>query len=81
MNNGQLEIYFLSALSVLGGVVAYLFRLLWSVMQSRLRSQDRMIEMMKEEIARLNRGCGHPQCLWNNEHKLSATFCTKRNQA
>lgn len=44
---------------------------MWAVMQSRLAAQDKIIEAqtttiskLQDDVERLAKGCGHPECLW-----------------
>lgn len=61
----------LGVLIGLGGVIAALAKVIWSVMQSRLTAQDKIIEAqtgtiakLQDDVERLSRGCGHDVCLW-----------------
>lgn len=56
--------WILGVLIGLGSVIATLAGLLWRTMNNRLEAQDRIINNLQNEIARLSKGCGMESCVW-----------------
>jgi len=68
----QIDIgWVLAAIGGLASTVAAMAGIMWSFMQSRLRSQDMIIAAqavtigkLQEDVDRMAKGCGHPDCHW-----------------
>jgi hypothetical protein len=65
--------WILGVLIGLGGIIATLAKLIWSIVQSRLAAQDNMIASqtstitkLQDDIERLSKGCGIGTCIWKN---------------
>jgi hypothetical protein len=65
--------WILGVLIGLGGIIATLAKLIWSIVQSRLAAQDSMIASqtstitkLQDDIERLSKGCGIGTCIWKN---------------
>lgn len=56
--------WILGIIGGLGGVIATLATVLWSTMKERLSAQDRIIEGLQADVARLSKGCGFESCHW-----------------
>lgn len=70
--------WILGIIGTLGGVIAGLSSLLWSVVKSRMEAQDKIIDAQKDrgnaqdkiiedlrkDIERMVKGCGLDQCHW-----------------
>ena len=68
----QIEIgWILGAIGVLSTTIATLAGIMWGFVKSRLLTQDQIIAAQNQTIAklqddvdRMSRGCGHPECHW-----------------
>ena len=56
--------WLLTAIISLGGVIATLAGIIYSVLNKRIDSQDKLIEHMKIDIERMRLGCGIHDCIW-----------------
>jgi hypothetical protein len=68
----QLDIgWVLGAIGVLSTTIATLAGVMWGFVKSRLLAQDQIIAAqavtiakLQDDIDRVSKGCGHPDCLW-----------------
>lgn len=56
--------WLLGVIGGLAGVIATLAGIIWHSLNARLAAQDKIIEHLKADVARLVKGCGHRECLW-----------------
>jgi hypothetical protein len=56
--------WILGCLAILAGVISTLAGIIYKLMTGRLAAQDKIIEHLQEDVARLSKGCGAAQCLW-----------------
>lgn len=56
----------LGIFGLLGGVIATLASIIYRVLTDRLATQDKVIDKLQEDVDRLAKGCGHPDCHWKN---------------
>lgn len=54
----------LGAFGALAAVVATLATTIWVSMKDRLATQDRIIDRLQDDVDRLSKGCGIPDCNW-----------------
>lgn len=70
----QIEIgWVLGAIGVLSSTIAALAGVMWGFVKSRLAAQDiiiaaqaQTISKLQDDVDRLSKGCGHPECHWKN---------------
>jgi hypothetical protein len=70
----QIEIgWILGAIGVLSSTIAALAGVMWGFVKSRLAAQDVIISAqavtiakLQEDVNRLSKGCGHPDCHWKS---------------
>ena len=56
--------WILGVFGILGGVISVLAGIIFKIMTSRLAAQDKIIEHLQKDVARLSKGCGVVECLW-----------------
>lgn len=56
--------WILGIIATLGTVIATLAGIIWSILNSRLAAQDKIIEHLRGEVDRLVKGCGVSGCSW-----------------
>lgn len=63
--------WILATIGTLAATIATIAGVMWAFMQSRLAAQDKIIEAqtttiakLQDDVERLAKGCGHPECLW-----------------
>lgn len=56
--------WLLTAIISLGGVIATLAGIIYSVLNKRIDAQDRLIEHLKIDVERMRLGCGLHECMW-----------------
>ena len=70
----QIEIgWILAAIGGLCGTISILAGAMWGFMMSRLKAQDtiiatqaKTIEKLQDDVDRMSKGCGHPDCIWTS---------------
>jgi len=68
----QIEIgWILGTIAALGGTICTLAGVMWGFVKSRLLAQDQIIAAqattiakLQDDVNRLAKGCGHPDCHW-----------------
>jgi hypothetical protein len=60
--------WLITIIGALGGVIATLAGLLWTIMKDRLAVQDDIIKKLQDDVDRLSKGCGIKECLWRMHH-------------
>ncbi len=58
--------WMLSTILGLGGVIATLAGIIFRILMSRLAAQDKIIEHLQADVARLSKGCGEDNCRWRH---------------
>lgn len=65
--------WILATIGILSTTIATISGIMWTFMQSRLSAQDKIInsqtitiDKLQEDIQRLAKGCGHPDCHWKH---------------
>ena len=63
--------WILATIGTLATTIATLAAIMWAFMKSRLAAQDKIIDgqsvtiaKLQDDVGRLSKGCGHPECLW-----------------
>jgi hypothetical protein len=63
--------WILATIGTLATTIATLAAIMWAFMKSRLAAQDKIIDgqsatiaKLQDDVERLSKGCGHPECLW-----------------
>jgi len=48
----------------LGTVIATLAGTMWATLKARLEAQDKIIQNLQADVARMSKGCGQAGCSW-----------------
>ena len=56
--------WILGTIGILGSTVGTMAGAMWLFMVNRLKKQDVIIERLQEDVERMSKGCGIPECLW-----------------
>jgi hypothetical protein len=56
--------WILGIITILGSTVGTMGGAMWIFMVNRLKKQDEIIKGLQEDVARMSKGCGIPECLW-----------------
>ena len=56
--------WILGTIGILGSTVGTMAGAMWLFMVNRLRKQDLIIDRLQEDVKRMSKGCGIPECLW-----------------
>ena len=75
----QIEIgWILGAIGVLSSTIAALAGVMWGFVKSRLLAQDQIIASqtltiakLQDDVDRMAKGCGHPECHWGTRGFLN----------
>ena len=58
--------WILGSFLALAGVIATMAKLIYNSLSDQIKSQNKIIDNLQNDVDRLSKGCGAPSCNWIN---------------